>query len=168
MLQGHNEIKVRVSGVLVRDGRLLAMRHRRRGRQYHVLPGGGLELQEGIPDCLRREFQEETTLRVEPGRLLAVIETIPARITSYWRDNRHVVELVYWVERASGEAHEVAALSVPVWVQTSEVHTLQLYPRVNDWLARGLSTGFGVEPAYFVFPVEPVDTDHPLSCWPQE
>ncbi|MEW6547246.1 MAG: NUDIX domain-containing protein [Bacillota bacterium] len=168
MAQGHKEIKVRVSGVLVRDGRILTMLHRRQGRQYHVLPGGGLELQESIPDCLRREFREETTLQVKPGRLLAVIETIPARITTHWRDNRHVVELVYWIDEASGYAREVAALSVPAWVEIAELLSLHLYPRVNEWLARGLSEGFGPDPAHFVFPVEPVGTKDPLSFWPDD
>lgn len=168
MAQEHSEIKVRVSGVLVREARLLTMLHRRQGRQYHVLPGGGLELQESMPDCLRREFKEETTLQVEPGRLLAVIETIPTRITTYWRDNRHIVELVYWIDEASGHAREVAALSVPAWVEIEKLRSLHLYPRVNEWLARGLTEGFGPEPAYFVLPVEPVGAPDPLSFWPED
>jgi ADP-ribose pyrophosphatase YjhB (NUDIX family) len=160
-------VKVRVSGVIVREGKLLTMVHLRQSRRYHVLPGGGLDLQESIPDCLRRELKEETSLSVEPGRLLAIVETVPARLTSYYRDNRHVVELVHWVTQVSGETREIAALSVPAWVPAEEIESLNLYPRINHWLVHALTVGFPEQPAHFVFPVEPVGTASPFSLWPE-
>ena len=59
-------------GVLVRDGRLAAVRVERAGEAPYVdLPGGALDPGEDEAAALVREFGEETGLRVRPGRLLA-------------------------------------------------------------------------------------------------
>lgn len=56
---------VRVYGLLFDSkNRLLVSDERIKGKFYTKLPGGGLEFGEGTRDCLKREFMEETGLRV--------------------------------------------------------------------------------------------------------
>jgi ADP-ribose pyrophosphatase YjhB (NUDIX family) len=49
-------MKVRVGAVIVKDGALLLMEHKRRGRTYWTIPGGRLKEDETIEDCLKREL----------------------------------------------------------------------------------------------------------------
>jgi 8-oxo-dGTP diphosphatase len=57
---------------LVRDekGRVLLVHHTYRGRSPWGLPGGGLQPDESLEECLRREIREEAGLDVRVDRLL--------------------------------------------------------------------------------------------------
>lgn len=66
--------RVRVAGIIVRDGRVLAHEASGPGGVYHALPGGKLEPGEAAGDCLRRELREEFAAEIEVGRLLYVAE----------------------------------------------------------------------------------------------
>jgi 8-oxo-dGTP pyrophosphatase MutT (NUDIX family) len=56
--------------VVVDGGRVLVMKRHKRGRDYAVLPGGGIEAGETAAEAALRELHEETTLRAEVDRLL--------------------------------------------------------------------------------------------------
>ena len=51
--------RIRVSAILRREGRVLLRRHEKDGRQYWLLPGGGVNAGESLVDALRRELAEE-------------------------------------------------------------------------------------------------------------
>jgi ADP-ribose pyrophosphatase YjhB (NUDIX family) len=87
--------RVRVTGVLVEDGRLLLVRQSVPGpspREWS-LPGGTLEFGETIEECLVREMAEETGLAVKVGNLLYVADRI--------HDGRHIVHLTFLVHRVT-------------------------------------------------------------------
>lgn len=66
--RGPAKFPVSVKGVLVSDGRVLLLKNE---RGEWELPGGKLELGETPQQCLAREIEEETGLRVEVGEPLA-------------------------------------------------------------------------------------------------
>lgn len=71
------QVRVRVGGLLVRQGTLLLAAHRGllpEGASFWSPPGGGWAFGESLRDALRREFLEETGLAVQPGRLLHLHE----------------------------------------------------------------------------------------------
>jgi ADP-ribose pyrophosphatase YjhB (NUDIX family) len=51
--------RVRVSAILRREGRILLVRQEKPGREYWLLPGGGVRAGESLMDALRRELSEE-------------------------------------------------------------------------------------------------------------
>lgn len=64
-------------GAVVLDplGRILLVRRGNPpGAGLWSLPGGGLEPEETLADCCRREVREETGIAVEPGAIVAVAE----------------------------------------------------------------------------------------------
>jgi 8-oxo-dGTP diphosphatase len=89
--------RVRVCGLLIRDGKLLLARHTAAFGEgaFWVPPGGGLEYGEKIKDCLVREFAEETGLRVAVGRFLYLNE--------FLRPPLHAIEFFFEVRLLDGE-----------------------------------------------------------------
>ncbi|RYM31475.1 NUDIX domain-containing protein [Brumimicrobium glaciale] len=62
---------IRVYGILINSNHeVLLSDERRFGKEFTKFPGGGLELGEGIKDCLIREFQEELDLEIEVKELI--------------------------------------------------------------------------------------------------
>lgn len=69
--------RVRVCGLLVREGTLLLTAHRGllpNEQLFWSPPGGGWHFGETLQHCLRREFEEETGLAVRVGRFLHLHE----------------------------------------------------------------------------------------------
>ena len=57
---------IRVYGILINESNeILVSDELIRGKYYTKFPGGGLELNEGTRDCLKREFLEEMNLKIE-------------------------------------------------------------------------------------------------------
>lgn len=69
--------RVRVGVLLVRDGQVLLVQHRRGDDEYWLLPGGGLDWGESIAQCGVRECKEELGLDVEVDDIVAVAESLP-------------------------------------------------------------------------------------------
>jgi len=70
-------VRVRVGGLLLREGALLLAAHRGllpNGAPFWSPPGGGWQFGESIREALVREFKEETGLSVSVGRFLHLHE----------------------------------------------------------------------------------------------
>ncbi len=83
-------IKVRPTGVLLQDGRVLLIKQSVTAKRKWSLPGGRLETGETIEHCLVRELKEETGLDVRVDRLLYVTD----RSSGF----DHVVHMMFLVE----------------------------------------------------------------------
>jgi 8-oxo-dGTP pyrophosphatase MutT (NUDIX family) len=59
---------VSVKGVIFHEERVILLKN---GRDEWELPGGKLELNETLPECVAREVEEETGVRVQVGPILA-------------------------------------------------------------------------------------------------
>lgn len=53
------EPRIRVSAILRREDRILLIRQEKRGEQYWLLPGGGVNYGESLTHALQRELTEE-------------------------------------------------------------------------------------------------------------
>ena len=78
LLQAYSgKVRVRIGGLLLRDGAILLAGHRGllpNGAPFWSPPGGGWQFGESIQSALVREFQEETGLTVRIGRFLHLHE----------------------------------------------------------------------------------------------
>jgi 8-oxo-dGTP diphosphatase len=92
-----NQLRIRVCGICIENGRLLVVDHHALNQQgeFWGPPGGGMEFGEDASATLKREFREETKLEIEIGRFLCVHE--------YLAPPLHAIELFFLVKRTGGE-----------------------------------------------------------------
>jgi 8-oxo-dGTP diphosphatase len=109
---------------LVRDaeGRVLLVRHTYRGRSPWGLPGGGLQPDESLEECLRREIKEEAGLDVRVDRLL----------TAQAHYARRLVDMIFACYPKPGE-------SLNSFKPSPEVSEARFFP--PDDLPEGTSPG---------------------------
>jgi 8-oxo-dGTP diphosphatase len=69
-------LRYAAKALIIEDARLLCLRKRGDIGAYYVLPGGGQEPGELLPETLARECLEELGARVEPGPLRFVQEYV--------------------------------------------------------------------------------------------
>jgi ADP-ribose pyrophosphatase YjhB (NUDIX family) len=93
-----NKLRTRVNGVLIRDEKILMARHKMSGqRDFWSVPGGGMDFGSDAPSNLKREFMEETGLKIEVGKFLCVHEFLEPPL--------HAIELFFEVEMNGGQLH---------------------------------------------------------------
>jgi 8-oxo-dGTP diphosphatase len=87
---------LRVYGILINEKRqVLVADEFIRGAYYTKFPGGGLEFGEGTRDCLRREFMEEMSLRIE---VLDHIYTTDFFQMSAFKPDDQIISIYYYVK----------------------------------------------------------------------
>ncbi|HEY9368938.1 MAG TPA: NUDIX domain-containing protein [Streptomyces sp.] len=108
---------VRVTGVLIENDCLLLLNQDADTERSWSLPGGKVEVGEGLADALVREMHEETGLDVEVGRLLYVCDHLPA----------NVVHMTFEIIRTGGIVGDIAegADTTPIrgveWVKLTDL-----------------------------------------------
>jgi len=65
-----NITRISVRGIIFREGKIFLQRNH--GNDFWSLPGGKLENDESLTDCLIRELREEIDIEAKVGRLLFV------------------------------------------------------------------------------------------------
>ncbi|XZF13714.1 NUDIX hydrolase [Chitinophagaceae bacterium MMS25-I14] len=128
---------VRVYGLWLQDGQVLACDELIRGRKVMKFPGGGLEMGEGAIDCIKREWVEELNLQIE---VLGHFYTTDFFQASAF-DNSQVISIYYLVKPAipGGYVFPVSEAEQFVWLPVDEdlpaKITLPIDIRVAEMLA---------------------------------
>lgn len=127
---------MRVTGIVIEDGRLLLLNQDTDTGRSWSLPGGKLEDGEALAEALVREMKEETGLDVEPGRLLYVCDHLPGNGT-------HVVHVTFEARRVGGTVGDIAAGAdtTPIrgveFVSFSKLSALGFSDRFTELVAAG-------------------------------
>ena len=90
-----NPLTVRVYGLLIVNNQILLSRENVKGHIITKFPGGGLEPQEGVIDCVKREFMEE--VQISLARTEHFYTTEDYFTSAFHPDNRQVLSLYYRV-----------------------------------------------------------------------
>ncbi|MES2779652.1 MAG: NUDIX hydrolase [Bacteroidota bacterium] len=93
-----NRLNIRVYGLLVNEHREVLLSKEKIGDiHFTKFPGGGLELGEGIKDCLIREFEEEVSISVD---IESHYYTTDFFLQSAFRETDQLVSIYYKVTTA--------------------------------------------------------------------
>lgn len=140
--------RIRTALLVVREGRLLLIQHRKNGESYWLVPGGGVEFGESLTEALAREILEETGCRVSrTGPLVFCHDTIAPDLS------RHIVNL-YFSGDLSGEpvCGREENLTAVDWFRPEEIAGLDMRPPVQQqltaWLSGSLSDSSYIGPLW--------------------
>lgn len=127
-------MRIRVAGILIKDERILMVRHCKGKDEYWLLPGGGVETGEYLRDALRREVREELGLSVKVKKLLYVFE-------SFADKEKHIIQPTFLMDAdklafSRSEDRRVCGYS---FFGKEELKELRVYPDINDELVELLA-----------------------------
>jgi len=115
-----------VTGVVIKDGKVLLARHTYGGGAgLLIIPGGYVEFGESPQDALKREFLEETNVVVEPKKIIGI------------RFNSHDWYVAFSAEYVSGEAKsDHDENSEVVWMDIEEALVREDVPGLTKSLIK--------------------------------
>lgn len=119
------QIRISAKAVIIQNGKLLAIKLNDGKGEWYILPGGGQDCEERLPQTVEREVREEAGIEVKCKDLLFVIEGVHG-------ESFHRVDLVFLCDYI-GEALDATLHSdtnqVGVeWLDLSILNRLPLYP----------------------------------------
>lgn len=133
------EPRIRVSALLRWGDRILLCRHEKGGREYWLLPGGGVDGGESLVDALHRELREELGIRDEipvEGPIALVDSIAPVS----GPERRHVVHIIFAGDLSGRSLEAVISEDVAVkghrLFSLDEIGTVVLHPPIQRFLRR--------------------------------
>jgi ADP-ribose pyrophosphatase YjhB (NUDIX family) len=133
------EPRLRVSALIRWQDRVLLCRQEKPGREYWLLPGGGVEGGETIEEALRRELGEELGFwdDVMFEGPIAVAESIAPD----WRPgDRHVVHIIFGADLSQHSLHEIESSDAAVrglrLFSLDELAEIVLHPPMKRFVER--------------------------------
>ncbi len=133
------EPRIRVSALLRWQDRILLIRHEKPGKEYWLLPGGGVNAGESLVDALHRELEEEVGVSEEipfEGPVAIVDSIAPARSFAA----KHVVHIIFAgdltgrsLERV--QSHDAAVRGHRLF-PVDELDGVVLHPPIQRFLRR--------------------------------
>ena len=133
-----SEPRIRVSALLEWRDRILLCRHEKPGKEYWLLPGGGVNSGESLVDALRRELAEEVGIRGVPfeGPIAIVDSIAPARSFAA----KHVVHIIFSGDLEGRSLEAVTSKDAAVrghrLFSVGELDEIVLHPPIQRFLTR--------------------------------
>jgi ADP-ribose pyrophosphatase YjhB (NUDIX family) len=132
------EPRIRVSALLSWRGQILLCRQEKPGKEYWLLPGGGVNTGESLTDALQRELEEELGIDedVSVEGPVAIAESIEPRRPV----RKHVVHIVFAGDLTGRSLEAVRSADAAVrghrlfWVD--DLDSIVLHPPIQRFLRR--------------------------------
>jgi ADP-ribose pyrophosphatase YjhB (NUDIX family) len=132
------EPRIRVSAILRWSDRILLCRHEKPGKEYWLLPGGGVHLGESLTDALHRELDEECGIddQLPLEGPVAIADSIEPRGGS----GRHVVHIVFAGDLSGRSLEAVTSADAAVrghrLFGLRELEEVVVHPPIQRFLSR--------------------------------
>jgi ADP-ribose pyrophosphatase YjhB (NUDIX family) len=131
--------RIRVSAVLRRRERILLCRHEKPGKEYWLLPGGGVESGESLIEALHRELREEVGIQDElpfEGPV-AIVDSISPQSSAR---QKHVVHIIFAGDLGGRNLERVTSADAAVrghrLFDLDEIDDVVLHPPIQRFLRR--------------------------------
>jgi 8-oxo-dGTP diphosphatase len=135
----HAEPRIRVSAILRWHDRMLLCRHEKPGKEYWLLPGGGVHSGESLVDALHRELAEELGIDEElpvEGPVAIVDSIAPMRSFA----QKHVVHIIFAGDLGGRSLEAVTSKDAAVrghrLFSVADLDGVVLHPPIQRFLSR--------------------------------
>ena len=126
------EPRIRVSGILKKDDKILFVKNRKKGEEYYLLPGGGVDFGETFETALKREFLEEVNINISVDKLCIISEGVDPK------GEKHIINLVFLVDYVSGEIvlpDEERIVGIE-YLEVTNLNNYIIYPNIKKELKK--------------------------------
>ena len=127
----------RVAALVVEGNSILLAEHRKDGKVYYLLPGGGVEKGEYEEDALKRELLEESGLSANPVKFMFQTVTISPD------KSRHIIQKVY-LSKVSGtiSPSKDPRVAKVAYFTKDKFMKLKFYPNIRNEIISAWENGF--------------------------
>ena len=133
------EPRIRVSAILRWQGRVLLCRQEKPGKEYWLLPGGGVDGGETLLEALHRELSEELALDGDftfEGPV-AIVDSIAPKWTLA---KKHVVHIVFAADLSDRSLEDIETRDVAIrgarLFSREEIDEIVVHPPIKRFLTR--------------------------------
>ena len=133
------EPRIRVSALLRWEDRILLCRHEKPGKEYWLLPGGGVNSGESLVDALNRELHEEVGIDEEltfEGPVALADSIAPRRSFQA----KHVVHIIFAGDLSGRSLERVQSKDAAVrghrLFRVDEIEDVVVHPPIQRFLRR--------------------------------
>jgi len=134
------EPRLRVSALLRWQDRILLCRQEKPGKEYWLLPGGGVDGGESLTEALQRELAEELAIATDDLHFegpIAVADSIAPKWTA---GEKHVVHIIFGVDLSSRSLEDVetrdAAVPGARLFSLDELEEIVVHPPIKRFIQR--------------------------------
>ncbi len=134
-----SEPRIRVSAILRWQGRVLLCRQEKPGKEYWLLPGGGVDAGETLIEALRRELREELGVEadVQFEGPVAIVDSIAPRSQ---HTRKHVVHIIFAADLSHRSLSDVetrdAAVKGARLFSSEELADVVVHPPISRFVSR--------------------------------
>ncbi|MBU1076806.1 MAG: NUDIX hydrolase [Spirochaetes bacterium] len=123
-----DRFRIRVGAVLFINNKILLITHKKKGKEYWVLPGGRVEFKEKAEAALIREIQEELNLKVKIKEFLFFNESLPPSYPV------HTLNLFFLVKPLNTGIvlEKNSIIGKYDYFSRNQIKKLLLYPKINN------------------------------------
>ena len=119
------QIRTSAKAVIIQNGKLLAIKLNDGKEEWYILPGGGQDTEEILPQTVEREVKEEAGIEVKCKDLLFVIEGVHG-------ESFHRIDLVFLCDYLGKAKNAVLHSDTDQigfdWLDLSVLNRLPLFP----------------------------------------
>jgi 8-oxo-dGTP diphosphatase len=117
--------KNRATAIIIRNGKLLLIHRQKKGREFYVLPGGGVDLEESFEEACIREVKEETGLDTLGLRLVSRYITLEKEENYYLTEVTPGEPVLGGAEAIRQSPDDTYSF---VWAEAAQLESLSLQP----------------------------------------